>query len=443
MKVTRSAWKRWRENNRSARMRNAVFAAIAFAAVSVSMAAHAEATLKRVVIVERHGVRSPTKAAEDLAKYSDAAWPSWPVAPGELTPHGAAGLTRMGEGLRQHYAALGLLPRSGCATSIFIWSDGADSRTRASGEAVARGLNPDCATVVKHGPEGAADPIFDAQEAGVCKADPALARKSVAPRLAAILARNGAAYARARARLQLILTPGGNCREPGSKQCTVAAGENALTAKKDELRLEGPLATGSTLSENLLLEYAQGMAPGDVGWGRADAAAIAAIMPLHNLYADAVRRDPYLAARRGSTLLRTVLDALDGKPGSFAGAVAVPGDANFVLLLGHDGNLSNLSGLLGVSWTLPGQPDATAPDTALAFEVWREPDGTRTVALKVYYQTLEELRALTSFTPKRPVRAVTLPVPGCQSGRACRAEGLKTQLLPVLAQDCLKPGQAR
>lgn len=44
--------------------------------------------LLNVVVVSRHGVRSPTQSAEKLHGWSDKKWPAWPVAPGLLTSRG-------------------------------------------------------------------------------------------------------------------------------------------------------------------------------------------------------------------------------------------------------------------------------------------------------------------------------------------------------------------
>src|SRR5271168_2391055 len=76
--------------------------------------------LEKVLILERHGVRPPTKPPEAFAKYANEPWPQWPVAPGELTPHGAEAMRAMGEGLRVRYASL--LPGKACPSppSVFV-----------------------------------------------------------------------------------------------------------------------------------------------------------------------------------------------------------------------------------------------------------------------------------------------------------------------------------
>ena len=107
-------------------MRRLLLALFALLLPSTAIPVLAAPVLERVVLVSRHGVRPPTRSNAELAAYSEAPWPQWPVEPGVLTPHGAEALIRMGEGLKQNYAAL----QPGCG--VFIWSDGADSRTRDS-----------------------------------------------------------------------------------------------------------------------------------------------------------------------------------------------------------------------------------------------------------------------------------------------------------------------
>ena len=61
--------------------------------------------LVKVVVLSRHGVRSPTQSEETLKGWSTHNWPEWPVHRGELTPRGAALVTTLwkqeGAALRQ------------------------------------------------------------------------------------------------------------------------------------------------------------------------------------------------------------------------------------------------------------------------------------------------------------------------------------------------------
>lgn len=53
-------------------------------------------TLERVVILSRHGVRSPTKQTQLMNDVTPDKWPQWPVKAGYLTPRGAELVTLMG-----------------------------------------------------------------------------------------------------------------------------------------------------------------------------------------------------------------------------------------------------------------------------------------------------------------------------------------------------------
>jgi 4-phytase / acid phosphatase len=64
-------------------------------------------------------------------------------------------------------------------------------------------------------------------------------------------------------------------------------------------------------------------------------------------------------------------------------------------LAGHDTNLSNMAGIFGLELRVDGQPDSTAPATALAFELWRD---VKTkigyVKPRVFYLKLSQMRNL-------------------------------------------------
>lgn len=71
-------------------------------------------------------------------------------------------------------------------------------------------------------------------------------------------------------------------------------------------------------SEDLLLEYANGMEGSSLGWGRLTRENLDRVLEIHAVYSDLMRRTPYLARARGSNLLADVLQSLEqaetGKP---------------------------------------------------------------------------------------------------------------------------------
>lgn len=414
-------------------------AALGLAASLAGAAAGAAPSLvlERVVAVERHGVRSPTKPPEALSRYSAQPWPAWPVGPGELTPHGAENVRLMGAWLRRAYAREGLLPAAGCPApgAVYVWADGADQRTRMSGQALLDGAFPGCGLAAAHGPEGRTDPLFDGISSGACPIDAEKARAAILAEAGGDLARPGPGYEAAKAALAEVLSPRPPACPDDAGACFLHA-PNALAAKGGQVRMEGALGVAATLTESLFLEYEQGMPASAVGWGRAGSPArIAAIMPLHEIDADLMRRTPYMASHNGAPMARAVADAVDGRPAVPAQSEPAPA---LLVIAGHDTNLSNLAGVLGLDWTLPGQPDKTPPDGALVFEVWRAPDGARFVKAAFVYQSLAQLRNATPLDEAHPAGRVPLTLPGCADGPggACSLATFQRRIEAAVPADC-------
>jgi 4-phytase/acid phosphatase len=420
-------------------MRPRIILALA-ASVALSAAPTAEAAglvLERAVVVERHGVRSPTKPPEALSKFSAEPWPAWPVGVGELTPHGADNVRLMGAWMASDYRREGLAPSQACPApgEVYVWADGQDQRTRMSGQAWLDGAFPGCGLVAAHGPEGQQDDLFDAGHPGACPIDADAAKAVVLARVeGGDLDHPRADYAAARAALAHVLAPGAAPCSTTDGACFLS-GANTLDAKGDGLKLSGPLGTGATLTESLLLEYAQGMPAAEVGWGRAGSeAAIASVIPLHEIDSDLMRRTPYIAGRNAARLARAIA-------GAVAGEAALPGQtkpARLALIAGHDTNIANLSGVLGVDWTLPGQPDKTPPDGALAFEVWKDSSGGRFVKVAMVYQTLAQLRQATPLDAAHPAGRVDLPLPGCDDRpeRSCPVARFEARVKAAVPAEC-------
>ncbi|MGA2077809.1 MAG: histidine-type phosphatase [Terriglobia bacterium] len=374
--------------------------------------------LRYVVIITRHGVRSPTWKPDRLNQYSTAPWPAWSVPPGNLTPHGRALMLLMGSYYREWFLSAGLLRQQGCADAsrVYVYAD-TDQRTLETGRALAESLLPGCTVAVHSQPAGGEDPLFDPLETGLAKPDWEIAAHAVRERLSEPSGRFRDLHRAAFETLDSVLAG-----EGGAPQKRIEPpDEIRVSVTSKGIQLNEPWSVASTLGENLLLEYAEGIQGKDLGWGRLDANALFRILELHAVYADLMRRTSYLARARGSNLLyhvtQSMKQATTGK--AMTGALDSPGNA-VLIVSGHDTNLSNLSGMLGLSWRLPGyQPDDTPPGGALVFSIWQEPgDAKYFVRAQYLAQTLEQMRSATPLSLSAPPAEENVSIPGCESAIA-------------------------
>jgi 4-phytase/acid phosphatase len=381
--------------------------------------------LKYVVIVSRHGVRAPTWDAARLKEYSDKPWPEWGVAPAELTPHGRDLIMLMAAYYAEWLSKEHLFTSEGCrdAGRVQIVAD-SSQRTVETGRAFAASLMRGCTIAVESRPPDQKDPLFS----GVGAPDVERSLNAVRARLGASPQKLLADFRTAIDALQSILS--GGLDTPKKLLEPVEIGVS-LSGKGIELT--GPFAVSSTMSENLLLEYANGFQGADLGWGRLTREKLSKVMELHAFYADMMRRTDYLAPARGSNLLEHVLLSLQqaesGKP--VPGALGRPGDA-LLVLAGHDTNLSNLSGMLGLTWSLPGyQPDDTPPGGALIFSLWHDDAAGDSVTARYVAQSLDQMRNAEKLTMAAPPESRDVSIPGCDSigvKLGCSWDGFKKTL---------------
>ena len=393
--------------------------ALALAAL-VGGVADAAPQLVRVVVVMRHGVRPPTESNTDLRQWSDQDWPAWIVAPGDLTPHGAQTVALTGRTLRATYAIRGLFPARGCAKpdEVSVWADGADERTQMTGVVLGASLEGGCRVPVAWAklPPKTRDQIFASATGAACKVAPdkdwttPLLTPADAERLrSAIL------------KLQAIFAPGA-CpppTAPGKGTCFDPTAPGGIPPKT------------ASLAEDLLLEYAEGMPTSDVGWGRASVADIGLVMTIHETMFARLRDNQYAASRRGAAMTRVIMAALQGEP--IGGGPQTGPNLKLLGLAGHDTNLVLMASTFGLDWTLPDQPDSTAPSTALAFELWRD-GGKLYVRPALYYQSLDQLRTLAPSLAN--LRALTFK--DCASGPmgSCPLDDLRHRIDTLIPPDC-------
>lgn len=402
--------------------------------------------LKFVVIISRHGVRSSTGTTDQLNQYSAEPWPTWSVPPGYLTEHGARLMTLFGAYDREQLAAQGLLAPSGCAdaSQIRIIAD-SDQRTRETGKALAAGLAPGCELEVSALTEGKADPLFHSLSAGVGRPDKALATAAISGRIGDNPQGLTEAYRPQLEALEQVLricNPGANCEGKPAPQSLFDISSTIALGKGDHLvDFHTPLNVASTMTENMLLEYTEGMDTANVGWGRVDIHKLRELLQLHTASEDISGRTRYIARVQSSNLLFHVLQSMEQAQSnhSIVGALSKPGD-RLLILVGHDTNLANISGALDLNWIIDGRRDDTPPGGALVFELWKR-RGAEEYSVKTYYtaQTLDQMRNTTLLTLANPPERVPVFVPGCsQADASCPWKAFQQTVKSVIDSEFVK-----
>ena len=366
--------------------------------------------LLEVVVLMRHGVRAPIESETRSSAYNAQPWPSWPAQPGVLTSHGAEALRLLAEFYRARYPSL--LQSSSCANPGIYIEANTTQRTIASARALVSGLSPQCAVQV-HSSASRFNPLFSpSMSASVDRqriTDATLGRMANQPGWFTN------AFARPLEKMHRVLTDceGSGCNRsvPDFRSVRV---QHGVAAVRDP-RVESPVTLGADFAENFLLEYTEGMPMPQVGWGRVSRADLDDLMQMNTQYHDFMLRTPYEAQVAASDLAAhirdTVVSAASGKPMPYR--LGNAGD-HFVLLDGHDANLTWLGGLLHLDWLLPDQTfNATPPGSALVFEVRRSHAGGATVQVLFLSQTLDQMRELRPLTGAEQPSIAPVFVPGC------------------------------
>ncbi|MEO6804316.1 MAG: histidine-type phosphatase [Granulicella sp.] len=391
--------------------------------VAQTLPAQDDGDLQAVIVLMRHGVRAPIESETRSSAYNAQLWPTWPTSPGVLTQHGSEALRLLAEFYRARYASL-LEPNSCVHTGIYIEAN-TTQRTIASAKAIISGLSPQC-TVMVHSVDGDFNPLFLPSRSGFV--DDKRREAAMLGRMADQPEWFTNAFARPLEKMHSILA---DCKGPGCKASVPdfrsVRVQNGIAAPRDP-HIENPVTLGADFAENFLLQYTEGMPMSQVGWGRVSRADLNDLMQMNTQYHDFMLRTPYEAQVSASDLAAhisdTILSAATGK--ATPHELGIPGD-RFILLDGHDSNLSWLGGLLHLDWVLPDQTlNATPPGSALVFEIRRgHAGGNATVRVLFISQTLDQIRNLRSLTGDEHPSIAPVFIPGCSGsapGYSCNVE---------------------
>ena len=397
-------------------------------------------SLKGVVLFSRHAMRGPLLPAlcdqapdgpgACMNAISDRRWPDMGVVAGDLLREGYGRAVTLGRYYRQRFAASGLLPAAGCPASdaVAVHSDNME-RTVMTAGALMDGMFPGCSVstitisdAIYEGPScGYSDETANAATLAYIGGSWAVAAKG---ELAAPLAVMDTALGK--------FSPAGCSANGAVPPCRLAT---IPTTVADP----GAIAVADQPSEQFLMQFGAGFPRDAVAWGRLPEAsglplpeAITAVNAVHAFYYRAIYMPKYQAVKQGSQAMTVVLESL-------AAAARGTGPA-VTLYVGHDDNILNLAGMLGLSWQLESyQPEQVPPGGAVAFELW---DSGRGLRLRMVYiaQTIDQLRADAPLSQADPPATAVRPLPGC-AGRAgsCAWATFRDTAAASIERACVHP----
>ena len=373
-------------------------------------------TLKQVVVLSRHNIRSPLSGRQSaLQRITPHEWHHWSSAPSELSLRGGALETMMGQYFRKWLVSEGLMQENEIpAEGTMRFYANSKQRTIATAQYFSTGMLPVANVRIEHHCEvGKMDPVFHPQITDDNDDFKALAQQQIAAMggekgmlgIGEKMADNFKVLERVLDMEQSVA-----CLEGDT--CHFRTDDAHVYLIKDrEPGMGGSLRLACQAADALVLQYyeepdAVKAAFGDTltweEWER--------ISEIKDWYGDVLFSAPAVACQVAKPLLRTILEELqcDGR--------------KFTFLCGHDSNIGSvLAALDAEDYSLPQTIEKKTPiGCKLVIEKWEDAEGQVFAALKLVYQSTEQLRNMSLLDLENPPMVFPIRLKGLNAN----ADGL-------------------
>lgn len=345
-------------------------------------------TLKEVVILSRHNIRSPlSDNGSTLGKLTPHRWTNWSAASSELTLRGGVLETMMGQFFRKWLVSEGLFTENYVpnADEVNFYANSMQ-RTIATAQYFSSGFMPIANVAVRHRyAPSKMDPVFFPRLTKVSEAFCSDAMNQIA----AMGGKKGIrginegledSYRIIADVLDLKDSPA--CKS--GETCAFDDYDTQIILKKgEEPAMKGSLKLANSASDAFILQYYEEADAQKAAFGHdisiSDWEKIARIK---DVYGDVLFTAPVVAYNVAHPLLVYMNDELnsDGR--------------KFTFLCGHDSNIASVNAALEVEdYELPSSIEKKTPiGSKLVFEKWIDKSGNEFVAINLVYQTTEQLR---------------------------------------------------
>ena len=373
-------------------------------------------TLKQVVVLSRHNIRSPLSGRRStLQRLTPHEWHQWSSAPSELSLRGGALETMMGQYFRKWLVSEGMMQENEIpAEGTMRFYANSKQRTIATAQYFSSGMLPVANVHIEHHCEiGKMDPVFNPQITDDNDGFKALAQQQIA----AMGGENGLTgigekMADNYKLLERVLDMEQSRACLEGDTCHFRTDDaHVYLVKNREPGMGGSLRLACQAADALVLQYyeepdALKAAFGDTlsweDWER--------ISAIKDWYGDVLFTAPVVARQVARPLLRTMLEELqnDGR--------------KFTFLCGHDSNIGSvLAALETEDYSLPQTIEKKTPiGCKLVIEKWVDNEGKAFAALNLVYQSTEQLRNMALLDLENPPMVFPLSLKGLNAN----ADGL-------------------
>ena len=337
-------------------------------------------TPERVVILSRHGIRSPlNRGGSVLSRITPHKWFNWTSAPSELSRKGAVQEFRLGQFMGRRLEEEGLFPAK--------WSP-AEGEIRLYANALQRTIATRWGRLIP----------FSASSCAPSTAFSCSVPCTKWIRWRSFIATNSARTIRCW-RGCWILT-----NLPPRQRAIRPADDIAFELREgEEPQVTGTLCWACRAADALTLQYYEEADDRKAGFGyRLSLDGWRRISAVKEVYQRLLFATPVIARHLAQPMAACLREEL-----------TVPG-RRFTFLCGHDSNLlSVLSALQAEPYTLPGAVEADTPvSSMLVLRRWKGADGADYASLSLLYPTAEELRKGADLDRRNPPAEVAISLQG-------------------------------
>ena len=373
-------------------------------------------TLKQVVVLSRHNIRSPLSGRRStLQRITPHEWYHWSSAPSELSLRGGALETMMGQFFRKWLVSEGLMQENGIpAEGTMRFYANSLQRTIATAQYFSSGMLPVANVRIEHHLEvGKMDSVFAPQITDDNETFKALAQQQIAAMggekglvgIGEKMAENYKVLERV-----LDMDQSKACLEGDT--CHFRTDDaHVYLIKYREPGMGGSMRLACQAADALVLQYYEEPDAVKAAFGHnlswEDWESISAIK---DWYGDVLFTAPVVARQVARPLLRTMLEELQNDTRKFA------------FLCGHDSNIGSvLASLDAEDYSLPYTVEKKTPiGCKLVIEKWEDAEGKPFAVLNLVYQSTEQLRNMTLLDLENPPMVYPIRLKGLNAN----ADGL-------------------